>query len=77
MVHCGSRDTFCTPQAAGKQVRELERYLGARLLECTTRTQVLTPSDRDFYPRASSILLKIEEAERLAGDFRELSLDIE
>lgn len=48
-----------------RQVSQLERELGARLLERSTRAISLTEVGRDFYERAQGVLAAVEDA-RLA-----------
>lgn len=45
-------------------VSQLEKELGARLLERTTRSLSLTEIGREFFERAVGILASVEEAER-------------
>jgi DNA-binding transcriptional LysR family regulator len=45
-------------------VSQLERELGARLLERTTRALALTEIGRDFFERSVGILASVEDAER-------------
>jgi DNA-binding transcriptional LysR family regulator len=45
-----------------RYVAELERHLGVRLLNRTTRTLSLTAAGSDYYQRASQILAMVEEA---------------
>ena len=45
----------------------LERALGARLLNRTTRRMALTMEGRDFYERCKRILAEVEEASAVAG----------
>ena len=50
-----------------RQVAELERHLGARLLNRTTRKLSLTESGQAFYERAVQLLADLEEIEGLAS----------
>lgn len=59
-----------SPQLAGRQVQWLERRLGVRLLNRTTRRQSLTDFGRGFYERAKLILSEVEAAESLAAETR-------
>ena len=45
----------------------LERALGARLLNRTTRRMALTMEGRDFYERCKRILAEVEEASAVVG----------
>jgi len=47
-----------------RRIAELEGRLGAQLLHRTTRRLSLTEAGRDFYERASRILIDIDEAEQ-------------
>src|SRR5579859_2386776 len=48
-------------------VQALERALGARLLNRTTRRVSLTEIGRDYYGRCSSILKELEDADAAAS----------
>src|SRR5215475_11606006 len=50
-----------------KQIQELEGWLGARLLNRTTRRLSLTEVGTAFYERAARILEAVEEARNAAG----------
>jgi len=56
-----------TPSAVSKLIARLERRLGVRLLQRSTRKLQLTPEGTAFYQRAIRILEEIEEAEREAA----------
>lgn len=47
-----------------RRIAELERRLRAQLLQRTTRRLSLTEAGRDFYERASRILIDLDEAEQ-------------
>jgi DNA-binding transcriptional LysR family regulator len=51
-----------------KSVNQLEAYLGARLLNRTTRRISLTETGRIYYDRCKAILNDIEEVEGIAGE---------
>jgi DNA-binding transcriptional LysR family regulator len=53
-----------TPSAISKLVGRLERRLGARLINRSTRGLQLTPEGAAFYKRSVSILADLSEAER-------------
>lgn len=53
-----------TPSAVSKLVARLERRLGARLLNRSTRQLRLTPEGEAFYGRCRAVLAAIAEAER-------------
>src|SRR6516165_3295212 len=50
-----------------KQIQELESWLGARLLNRTTRRLSLTEVGTAFYERAARILEAVEEAKDAGG----------
>ena len=50
-----------------RQVAALERHLGARLLNRTTRRMSLTDAGEEFYGRSRSILEQLAEAEAVAS----------
>lgn len=52
----------------GKHVQSLERRLGVRLINRTTRSQSLTEFGRAYYDRCRQILADTEAAELLASD---------
>ncbi|SDV47036.1 LysR family transcriptional regulator [Chitinasiproducens palmae] len=57
-----------TPSAVSKLVARLERRLGTRLLNRSTRHLQLTAEGCAFYERGVRILADLEEAERCAGE---------
>lgn len=58
-------DTLSTQKAyLSRVVTQLEKELGARLLERTTRSLSLTEIGREFFERAVGILAAVEDAER-------------
>lgn len=59
-----------SPQLVGKHVLMLEKHLGVRLLNRTTRRQHLTEVGRNYYERVKSILAEVESAEGLAAETR-------
>lgn len=56
-----------TPSAVSKLVTRLESRLGVRLLNRSTRKQLLTPEGAAFYERSVTILGDLDEAEREAS----------
>lgn len=52
----------------GKHVQYLERRLGMRLLNRTTRRQSLTEFGRAYYERCQAILAEVEATDALASD---------
>jgi len=57
-------------QLVGKHIQTLERQLGVRLLNRTTRRQSLTDIGKTFYERARVILAEVEAAENLVAQTR-------
>lgn len=57
-----------TPSAVSKLVARLERRLGTRLVNRSTRQLQLTPEGCAFYERGVRILADLDEAERCASD---------
>lgn len=55
-------------QLVGRHIQELERRLGVRLLNRTTRRQSPTDFGRMFYERARIILAEVDAAENLAAE---------
>jgi DNA-binding transcriptional LysR family regulator len=62
-----ARTCAITPSAVSKLVTRLESRLGARLLNRSTRRQLLTPEGMAFYERSVAILSELDEAEREAS----------
>ena len=58
-----ARQMDCSRAQISKMLAELERALGSRLLERTTRSQKLTPSGEVFYQQAIRVLAEIDETE--------------
>lgn len=56
-----------SPSAVSKLVSRLEGRLGARLLNRSTRRQLLTPEGAAFYERCLTILAALDEAEQEAA----------
>jgi DNA-binding transcriptional LysR family regulator len=56
-----------SPAAASKNISELERQLGARLMERTTRQMNLTEAGRLYYEQIARALDEIEEADGSLG----------
>jgi DNA-binding transcriptional LysR family regulator len=59
-----------SPQLVGKHIQTLERHMGVRLLNRTTRRQSLTDIGRSFYERARIILAEVEAADSLVAETR-------
>lgn len=61
-------ERLATPTSTlSRQVAELERHLGARLLNRTTRRLSLTEGGQAFYERAVQLLAELQEAEAAAS----------
>ena len=56
-----------TPSAVSKLVARLEKRLGARLVNRSTRQLQLTPEGIAFYERSVRLLADLDEAEQAAG----------
>lgn len=54
-----------------KEISKLERRLGSRLLNRTTRTLSLTDAGRAYYERANQIIIDAENAERSINQLQE------
>ena len=59
-----------SPQMVARHVAALEKQLGIRLLNRTTRSQGLTESGRTYYERCRIVLIEVEAANSLAGESR-------
>jgi DNA-binding transcriptional LysR family regulator len=62
-----ARKLNVSPAAVGKQIATLEKWLGARLFDRTTRRLRATEAGTDFYERARRILGEIEAAQQFAS----------
>jgi DNA-binding transcriptional LysR family regulator len=62
-----ARELRVSQASVTKQVKELEGWLGARLLNRTTRRLSLTEVGAGFYERSARILEAVEEARSAAG----------
>lgn len=68
-----ARHLSIVPGTVTLQVQTLERRLGARLLQRTTRRSSLTEAGQAFYERAVKILTDIREADDIANVFHATS----
>src|SRR5688500_16770528 len=66
-----ARELKLTPSAMSKLVTRLERSLGVRLLNRTTRRLVPTPEGELFLSRCRRILAEMEDAQNEVGRSRE------
>ena len=62
-----ARELSTTQPTISKNIAELETWLGAKLLNRSTRSLHLTEAGADYYERCISILMDIEEAEQSVG----------
>ena len=65
-----ARQLRLSQAAASKHVQELEQWLGARLLNRTTRRLSLTDFGLAFHQRCARILDDVDEARQAAGEWR-------
>ncbi len=62
-----ARELNSTQPTVSKNIAELESWLGAKLLNRSTRSLRLTETGADYYERCVSILQDVEEAEQNVG----------
>jgi len=62
-LSAAGRDLRISPAVASNRIKELERHLGVRLLNRTTRQLTPTEHGRAFYDGAKKVLEALEEAE--------------
>ncbi|PWE30602.1 LysR family transcriptional regulator [Maritimibacter sp. 55A14] len=67
-MSAAARDQRVSPAVASSRIAELEKHLGVRLFNRTTRTLQATEHGRIFYEGASRIVEAIEEAEAAVAD---------
>lgn len=65
-----ARENDSSVSSIARQVKALENYLGARLLNKTTRQQGLTEAGRVFFDRAKAILQDLDRAKRDVASFQ-------
>ncbi|WP_300533092.1 LysR family transcriptional regulator [uncultured Mameliella sp.] len=68
-ITSGGRDLRLTPAVASKRIKELERHLGVRLFNRTTRSITPTEVGRVFYDEARRVLQALETAEARVASF--------
>src|ERR1700749_2514578 len=73
VVRCGSFVAAAakmqgTPPAISKSIARLEKALGVRIFNRTTRSLDLTAEGREFYERISKLLLGVDEAVAALAD---------
>ena len=65
-----ARELNSTQPTISKNIAELESWLGAKLLNRSTRSLRLTESGTDYYERCVAILQDVEEAEQVVGQLQ-------
>ncbi|MGY3437322.1 MULTISPECIES: LysR substrate-binding domain-containing protein [unclassified Marinovum] len=68
-ITSGGRDLRLTPAVASKRIKELEKRLGVRLFNRTTRSLTPTEVGRVFYDRAKKVIGSLDEAEAVVANF--------
>ncbi|MCX2724642.1 LysR family transcriptional regulator [Roseibium salinum] len=68
-ITSGGRDLRLTPAVASKRIKELEKHLGVRLFNRTTRSLTPTEVGKVFYDYAVKALESIEDAEMAVASF--------
>ncbi|HBM58233.1 MAG TPA: LysR family transcriptional regulator, partial [Citreicella sp.] len=71
-ITSGGRDLRLTPAVASKRLKELEKHLGVRLFNRTTRSINPTEAGRVFYDEARAVLLALENAEARVASFSQV-----
>lgn len=67
-MSAAARDQRTSPAVASARISELEKHLGVRLFNRTTRSLQPTENGRLFYDGARRVLEAIDEAEAAVGD---------
>lgn len=67
-MSAAARDQRCSPAVASARISELEKHLGVRLFNRTTRSLQPTENGRIFYEGARKVLESIDEAEAAVMD---------
>jgi DNA-binding transcriptional LysR family regulator len=67
-MSAAARDQRTSPAVASSRISELEKHLGVRLFNRTTRSLQPTENGRLFYDGARRVLDAIDEAEAAVGD---------
>lgn len=68
-ITSGGRDLRLTPAVASKRIKELERRLGVRLFNRTTRSLTPTEVGTVFYDHARRVIETLEEAEAVVAGY--------
>lgn len=65
-----AKEMNSTQPTISKNIAELESWLGAKLLNRSTRSLRLTETGNDYYERCVAILQDVEEAEQVVGQLQ-------
>lgn len=68
-ITSGGRDMRLTPAVASKRIKELEKRLGVRLFNRTTRSLTPTEVGKVFYDQAKIVLASVQDAEATVASF--------
>lgn len=68
-ITAGGRDLRLTPAVASNRIKELEKRLGVRLFNRTTRKLGPTEAGRLFYDHARRVIEALDEAEAVVAGF--------
>lgn len=68
-ITSGGRDLRLTPAVASKRLKELEKHLGVRLFNRTTRSMTPTEVGTVFYEEARGVLQALDNAEARVASF--------
>lgn len=68
-ITSGGRALRLTPAVASNRIKELERRLGVRLLNRSTRKLATTEAGRIFYEQAKVVVAALDDAEAMVGGF--------
>ena len=71
-ITSGGRDLRLTPAVASKRIKELEKRLGVRLFNRTTRSLSPTEVGKLFYQEARKVLEVMDAAEAKVANFSEM-----
>jgi len=69
-LSAGGRALGISSASISRRVSALEEELGVRLLNRSSRSLSLTPAGEEYFARAASILEQIDEARRVANEFK-------
>lgn len=70
-ITSGGRDLRLTPAVASNRIKELEKRLGVRLFNRTTRSLMPTEAGRVLYEHAKKVVQTVEDAEAIIAGFSE------